>query len=232
MFYNNRSVHGSLGNIPPKQQWNKYLTKINKEQTSNIFISPVYKGLIQASKRGAFVYDIRKRWKQLKFSKFFLINYRYDAHSHMLVCLFVYLHPVIKIIMIFKKSILLVNLILIVSIAKAQKTLPIPRNIQEAYNKNTRSTTGNPGKNYWQNTANYVINVHFYPGSRQLNGTVTIDYTNNSTDTLKEIWFKLYPNIYKKGLPRAQKIEPDDESDGMYINNITINTKYQRIIFV
>ncbi len=111
------------------------------------------------------------------------------------------------------------------SIAKAQQTLLFPRNIQKTYLAQTRSLDGKPGSNYWQNTANYAINVHFYPGSRQLNGTATIDYTNNSTDTLKEIWFKLYPNLYKKGLPRAQKIEPDDESDGMHINNITINGK-------
>lgn len=28
LFYNNRRLHGSLGNITPTQQWNKYLNKI------------------------------------------------------------------------------------------------------------------------------------------------------------------------------------------------------------
>ena len=30
-FYNNRRLHGSLGNITPKQQWNKWLIQMNKE---------------------------------------------------------------------------------------------------------------------------------------------------------------------------------------------------------
>lgn len=31
VFYNNRRLHGSLGNITPKQQWNKWLEKMNRE---------------------------------------------------------------------------------------------------------------------------------------------------------------------------------------------------------
>lgn len=127
------------------------------------------------------------------------------------------------------KSILLISLLFIVFTSYAQQTLPIPRNIQKTYTNNTRSTTGKPGSNYWQNTANYLINVNFYPGSRQLDGTVNIDYTNNSPDTLKEIWFKLYPNLYKKGTVRQQQIDPNDECDGMHINNITINGKTKEV---
>jgi hypothetical protein len=78
------------------------------------------------------------------------------------------------------------------------QTLPVPLNIQATYNKGTRSPTGNPGKNYWQNRADYSIKVNFDPQSRLLDGTVAIDYTNNSPDTLKQIWFKLYPNLFRK----------------------------------
>src|SRR5258706_859752 len=80
----------------------------------------------------------------------------------------------------------------------AQTLLPTPRNIQAAYDKGTRSTDGRPGKNYWQNTANYDLDIHFYPATRLLTGTVSISYINNSPDTLKQVWFKLYPNLYKK----------------------------------
>ena len=31
IFYNNRRLHGSLGNIAPKQQWNKWLIQMNRE---------------------------------------------------------------------------------------------------------------------------------------------------------------------------------------------------------
>ena len=79
--------------------------------------------------------------------------------------------------------------------AFTQKLLPTPRNIQATYDKGTRSLSGKPGKNYWQNTANYDISVTFNPATRLVSGSVNIAYTNNSPDILREIFFKLYPNI-------------------------------------
>ncbi len=80
----------------------------------------------------------------------------------------------------------------------ATAQLYIPRNIQWAYEKGTRSLDGTPGKNYWQNTATYQLNIQFDPLSRYLAGTAHITYTNNSPDTLEQIWFKLYPNLYQR----------------------------------
>lgn len=37
VFYNNRRLHGSLGNISPKQQWNRWLIKMNKETLPIIY---------------------------------------------------------------------------------------------------------------------------------------------------------------------------------------------------
>ncbi len=37
VFYNNRRLHGSLGNIAPKQQWNRWLVKMNKEPLPIIY---------------------------------------------------------------------------------------------------------------------------------------------------------------------------------------------------
>jgi len=101
--------------------------------------------------------------------------------------------------------------------------LPLPRNIQTAYNKGTRSQNGSPGKNYWQNTADYTLNINFNPATRELKGIVNIVYTNNSDDTLNEIWFKIYPNLYKEGSPRAQSISKEDVSDGVQITSMKIS---------
>jgi hypothetical protein len=114
-------------------------------------------------------------------------------------------------------------ILLLAIIGNAQKLLPTPRNIQATYDKGTRSITGKPGKSYWQNTANYDINISFDPATRLIGGTVSIDYTNNSPDTLKQIVFKLYPNLYKKGSPRQSKLSPDDLTDGMIIDSLWIN---------
>ena len=105
-----------------------------------------------------------------------------------------------------------------------QTVLPVPLNIQEAFNKQTRSKDGKPGKNYWQNKANYDINVDFSPVTRLLKGAASIAYENNSPDTLNEIVFKLYPNLYKKGSSRLMNIDDVDAGDGISIESITVNS--------
>ncbi|HVT83766.1 MAG TPA: hypothetical protein VHD35_01120, partial [Chitinophagaceae bacterium] len=109
--------------------------------------------------------------------------------------------------------------------AIAQNTLPTPRNIQMTYDKGTRSITGAPGKNYWQNSADYSIHVNFFPATRLLTGNEDVVYTNNSKDALRLILFKLYPNLYKKGSPRDRRIAPDDVSDGLIIDQMRIDDK-------
>jgi hypothetical protein len=109
----------------------------------------------------------------------------------------------------------------------AQTTLPVPVNIQATYNKGTRTPTGEPGKKYWQNRADYTIKVNFDPNSRLLSGTVSADYVNNSPDTMKEIGFKLYPNLYKKGSERNMPVLPEDITDGVKIQQLSINQQPQ-----
>ncbi|OUJ72612.1 M1 family metallopeptidase [Hymenobacter crusticola] len=107
--------------------------------------------------------------------------------------------------------------------ALAQQPLPIPRNLEATYAKGTRAPNGQPGPSYWQNTADYAIKVNVDPASRRILGSVAIDYQNNSPDTLRQILFKLYPNYYQKGAPRASAIKPEDETDGVQIQQMSIN---------
>ena len=109
--------------------------------------------------------------------------------------------------------------------AFAQQGLPVPAEIQQAYARGTRNVNGKPGIKYWQNTADYDLKVDFNPSSRLLKGTVDVVYKNQSTDTLKEIWFKLYPNLYKKGTPRTSKINERDQNDGVQIGSMAIDGK-------
>jgi len=107
--------------------------------------------------------------------------------------------------------------------------LPIEPVFQQAYQKGTRDVSGSPGSKYWQNTANYDLKVDFNPVTREIKGTVEIQYVNNSPDTLKEIWFKLYPNLYQKGATRKARINERDLGDGVQITNITLNNKPKEI---
>ena len=119
-----------------------------------------------------------------------------------------------------KKYYAVLMMIFMMQFSFAQTSLPIPRNIQKAFDKGTRSINGLPGKNYWQNHAAYNIAVNFQPATRIVSGTEEINYSNNSPDTLKIIVFKLYPNIYKKGSPRLMNIQSDDLTEGVKIEKI------------
>jgi hypothetical protein len=59
--------------------------------------------------------------------------------------------------------------------------------VNDAYRHGTRTTSGKPGKNYWQNKGDYNIHVTFDPFSNLLAGNEVITYYNNSPDTLKTI---------------------------------------------
>lgn len=113
--------------------------------------------------------------------------------------------------------------IALLAVANANAQLPIEPVFKQAYQKGTRDLSGAPGKNYWQNTANYDLKINFNPVDRLLTGTVDVTYFNNSTDTLKEIWFKLYPNLYQKGAQRKSRINERDLGDGVQFTEVTIN---------
>ncbi|MBD2766689.1 M1 family metallopeptidase [Hymenobacter sp. BT664] len=107
--------------------------------------------------------------------------------------------------------------------AALAQPLLVPRNLQATYAKGTRAETGLPGPNYWQNTADYDLQVTFDPATRRVTGTVAISYQNNSPDSLRQVWFKLYPNLYQKGAPRAKAFAPEDIGEGVQITSLTIN---------
>jgi Peptidase family M1 domain len=110
-----------------------------------------------------------------------------------------------------------------------QTALPMPVNLQQTYVNGTRSTNGAPGKNYWQNQADYTIRINFDPKSRVLNGVVDIDYVNNSPDTLGQVYFKLYPNLYMKGAVRNMKVSAADETNGVQIQKLSIDQQVQSV---
>jgi len=108
-------------------------------------------------------------------------------------------------------------------LAQAQTPNKMPIQIAKAFQDGTRSNTGNPGPNYWQNSSDYTINAELLTNESKLVGSESIAYFNNSPDTLKMIVIRLYPDFYKKGNPRNWPIGADDLTDGTTISNILIN---------
>ncbi|RZA02466.1 MAG: M1 family peptidase [Sphingobacteriaceae bacterium] len=63
---------------------------------------------------------------------------------------------------------------------------------------NTRSASGKPGPNYWQNRADYQIKATLNEAAQDtsITGEVGITYTNNSPDELNHLWLQLDQNLF------------------------------------
>ncbi|HEX5111858.1 MAG TPA: M1 family metallopeptidase, partial [Saprospiraceae bacterium] len=90
--------------------------------------------------------------------------------------------------------------LLMVSIIEAQEInkfeqlgtmLPTPND--------TRTASGAPGRNYWQQKADYVIDIHLDDKIQQISGKETITYHNLSPDPLNYLWLQLDQNQIAEG---------------------------------
>ena len=54
-----------------------------------------------------------------------------------------------------------------------------------------RSSSGAPGVNYWQQRADYTINVELNDEKQSITGSETITYYNNAPEDLKYLWVQL-----------------------------------------
>lgn len=67
------------------------------------------------------------------------------------------------------------------------------------YSKNgtsTRSASGQPGAEYWQNRADYQLTAKLDENNNQVTGTGIITYTNNSPDKMAFVWMNLDQNLF------------------------------------
>ncbi|MGH7733513.1 MAG: hypothetical protein ACREOE_07420, partial [Gemmatimonadales bacterium] len=58
-----------------------------------------------------------------------------------------------------------------------------------------RTAAGRPGPRYWQQRADYAIDVTLDPATDLVRGTETITYHNNSPDELPYLWMQVEQNI-------------------------------------
>jgi Peptidase family M1 domain len=61
-----------------------------------------------------------------------------------------------------------------------------------------RTASGAPGKDYFQNKADYDIKAELDDENQRIIGAETITYTNFSTDDLKYLWLQLDQNLFEK----------------------------------
>ena len=56
-----------------------------------------------------------------------------------------------------------------------------------------------PLDHYWQQKADYEMDITLHDSIRQLSGKTIIKYTNNSPDSLDRLYMHLYPNAFQIG---------------------------------
>jgi hypothetical protein len=95
--------------------------------------------------------------------------------------------------------------------AQLDQELPTPN----AY----RTAGGAPGYNYYQQKADYKIDVSIDDKTQILSGIETITYSNNSPDKLEYLWLQLDQNIYTPGSD-AQLIRLDKMEDFKSIKDV------------
>ena len=72
---------------------------------------------------------------------------------------------------------------------------------------------------YWQQQVNYDITVELNDAGHTLTGYEQIEYFNNSPDTLKFIWFHLWPNAYKNDKTAFSDQLLENGSTNFYFSN-------------
>lgn len=82
-----------------------------------------------------------------------------------------------------------------------------------------RTGSGAPGPNYYQQQADYNIDVELIEPTNTIIGKETITYTNNSPDVLKYFWFQLDQNILSEA-NEADKTKTSTILDSMQTNTI------------
>ncbi len=88
-----------------------------------------------------------------------------------------------------------------------------------------RTAGGAPGHNYYQQKADYKIDIKLDDKTQVLSGVETITYTNNSPDKLEYLWLQLDQNIYQPGSD-AQLISIEKMEDFKSIGDIERKTFY------
>ncbi len=108
-----------------------------------------------------------------------------------------------------------VMLFLGLGIGSAQTSLFLPAEFKRAYMNHSRSMTGAPGKNYWQNKPSYKMRVELDPATYTIRGELDVRYENRSPDTLQEIVWSMLGDIYARNSLRDLPEDVEKLGEGM-----------------
>ena len=80
-----------------------------------------------------------------------------------------------------------------------------PQWFDQAIARSTRTTTGVPGPNYWQQYATYRLEAELNPVLKRLTGRGRVVYYNRSPDSLPVVYVQAYQNLFREDAKRNQQ---------------------------
>jgi hypothetical protein len=94
---------------------------------------------------------------------------------------------------------------------QTERPIPYPvipsARFQRAIERGTRTSTGQPGPNYWQQWTDYTLRARLLPAAKRVEGSARIVYHNNSPDPMPVVVFHLPLNVHKEGAIRNRRAE-------------------------
>lgn len=102
-----------------------------------------------------------------------------------------------------------------------RRDIPMGPQIRKAHAAGTRDSTGAPGRRYWRQKVDYVIEATLDPSTSQVTGRETITLHNTSPDTLTQIVMRLYQNYFTPRVERHDYVT--DLTDGVTIDGLKVN---------
>ena len=97
----------------------------------------------------------------------------------------------------YSQILLLVSFLFVLSSAQGQKKFAQIEELIPTPNE-YRNAAGAPGHNYYQQQADYKMNIVIDDATQMLKGDEVITYTNNSPDALGYLWLQLDQNLFSK----------------------------------
>ncbi|OYU79839.1 MAG: peptidase M1 [Flavobacterium sp. BFFFF1] len=79
------------------------------------------------------------------------------------------------------------------------------------------NTYAQKNSGYWQQHVNYKMDVFMDVSNYNYKGSQKLVYTNNSPDTLKRVFFHLYPNAFQPGSEMDARIQNIKDPDGRMV---------------
>lgn len=78
---------------------------------------------------------------------------------------------------------------------------------------------------YWQQHADYKMEVSMDVKNYQYKGKQELIYTNNSPDTLRKVFYHLFPNAFQPGSEMDARLHSIKDPDGRMVNKVKVDGK-------